>query len=86
MCQIDVKGKLPLYMLFEQKSRRGTDGVLFFWALPFFHLQYWRFFLFLKGVARQGRALEGQGCNWECLYSQRHPCHFSNRCSAPTFQ
>ena len=30
-------------------------------------------FLFLKGVARQGRALEGHGCNGECSHSQRHP-------------
>ena len=44
-------------MLFEQKSRRGTDGVLFFWALPFFHLQKLEVFYLLKGVAHRRCAL-----------------------------
>ena len=42
-------------------------------------------FYLLKGVARQyGRALKRHQCSWEGLHSQKHSCHFSIRCSAPT--
>ena len=52
-------------------KKKNLDPLVFFWASPFF-LPPRGLFLFLKGVARPCRALEGHGCNWECLHSQRH--------------
>lgn len=64
------------------RDKKSVPGWLFCEA--FFYSKNWSLFLFMKGVARPCRALEGHGCNRECLHSQRHPGHSSSWCSAPT--
>ena len=53
-------------------------------GFAFFYSKDWSLFLFLKGVARQGRALISDTYRLECLHSQMDVALISIWCSAPT--
>ena len=69
----------PLLLLIKiDRTRMAYSGFAFFYSKD------WSLFLFLKGVARQGRALISDTYRLECLHSQMDVALISIWCSAPT--
>ena len=68
------------YMVIRVKENRIRTAIL---AKPF-SFSRGGLFLFLKGVARQGRALISDTYRLECLHSQMDVALISIWCSAPT--